>query len=85
MQKTSSLLRNIKPDNIVQMEIIPVSEAEVKTIIVSLKPKNSTGYDGIPNKIPKHCVHSISKPRTFIYNCSLTTGIFPERCKFAIV
>jgi hypothetical protein len=37
-----TLLRNIKLDNIVQMEIIPVSEAEVKTMIMSLKPNNST-------------------------------------------
>jgi hypothetical protein len=64
MDKTSTLLRNIKLDNTVQMEIIPVPEAEVKTIIMSLKPKNSTGYDGIPNKILKHCVHSVSKPLT---------------------
>jgi hypothetical protein len=35
------------------METIPVPEAEVRTIILSLKPKNSTGYDGIPNKIKK--------------------------------
>ena len=48
------------------MEIIPVSEAEVKTIIMSPKPKNSTGYDGIPNKILKHCVHFITKPLTYI-------------------
>jgi len=40
------------------MEVIPVSEVEVKTIIMSLKPKNSTGYNGISNKILKHCVHS---------------------------
>ena len=57
------------------MEIIPVSEAEVKTILMSLKPKNSTGKDGIPNKIVKHCAHFISKSLTYIYNCSLTTGI----------
>jgi hypothetical protein len=37
MYKASSLLRNIKLDNIVQMETIPVSEVEVKTIIMSLK------------------------------------------------
>jgi len=69
------------------MEIIPVFESEVKTIILSLKPKNSTGYDRIPNKILKYCSHSISKPLTYtrIYNCPLTNGIFPERCKFAIV
>jgi putative lipase involved disintegration of autophagic bodies len=67
------------------METILVLEAEVKTIIMSLKPKNTTGYDGIPSKILKYCVHFISKPLTYICNCSLTTGIFPERCKFAIV
>jgi hypothetical protein len=85
IHKASTLLRNIKHDNIVQMKIIQISEAEVKTIIMSLKPKNSTGYEGIPNKILKHCVPSISKPLTYIYNYSLTTGIFLERCKFAIV
>jgi hypothetical protein len=67
------------------LETIPVSEAEVKTIIMPPKPKNSTGYDGIPNRILKYYVHFISKPLTYIYNCSLTTGIFPERCKCAIV
>jgi hypothetical protein len=67
------------------MEIIPVSETELKTIIMSLKPKNSTEYEGISNKILKHCVHFISKTLTYIYNCSLTTRIFPESCKFAIV
>ena len=67
MCRASLLLRNIKPDNIIQMETIPVSEAEVKAIIMSLKPKTSTGYDGIPSKILKHCVHSVSKPLTYIY------------------
>ena len=85
MHKASTLLRNIKPDNIVQIKIIPVTEAEVKVIIMSLKPKYSTGYDEIPTKILKHCVHSIGKTLTYIYNCSLTTEIFPERCKFARV
>jgi hypothetical protein len=37
MYKASSLLRNIKLDNIVQMVTILVSEADVKTIIMSLK------------------------------------------------
>ena len=79
MHKASSLLRNIKLDNTVQMEIIPVSEVDINTIIMSLKPKNATGCNGIPNKILKQRVHSISKPVTYIYNCSVTTGIFPER------
>jgi hypothetical protein len=76
---------NLKLVNIVYMETIPVTEAEVISIIQSLKPKNTAGYDGISNKILKQCAHIISKPLTYIYNCSLTTGTFPERCKLAIV
>jgi hypothetical protein len=83
--KASKLLNNLKLVNIAHMETIPVTETEVISIIQSLKPKNTAGYDGISNKILKHCAHIISKPLTYIYNCSLTTGTFPERCKHAIV
>jgi hypothetical protein len=67
------------------MKIIPVSEAEVINIIKSLKSKHTAGYDGISSKIFKERVHVISKPLTYICNCSLNNGIFPERCKTAIV
>jgi hypothetical protein len=71
MYKASSLLKNIKLDNIVRMEPIPVPEVEVKAIIMSLKSKNSTGYKGISNKILKYCIHTISKPLTYIYEITL--------------
>jgi hypothetical protein len=67
------------------MKIIPVSEAEVINIIKSLKLKHTAGYDGISSKVFKECAHIISKPLTYVCNCSLNTGIFPERCKAAIV
>jgi hypothetical protein len=67
------------------MKTIPVSETEVINVIKSLKPKNTARYDGISSKILKQCAHIISKPLTYICNCSLTTGIFPEKCKSAIV
>jgi hypothetical protein len=67
------------------MKTIPVSEAEAINIIKSLKPKNTAEYYGISSKILKQCATIISKPQNYIYNCSLTTGIFPERCKSAIV
>jgi hypothetical protein len=85
MHKASILLNILKLGNIIQMKTIPVSEAEVNSIIKSLKSKNTAGYNGISRKILKQCAHLISKPLTYIYNYSLTTGIFPERCKFAIV
>jgi hypothetical protein len=67
------------------MKIIPVSEVEINSIIISLKSKNSKGYDRLSNKTLKHFINYLSKLLTYICNCSLTTGIFPERCKFANV
>jgi hypothetical protein len=67
------------------METIPVSEAEVVSIIKHLKPTDLTGYEGISTKILKHCSHIISKALTYKYNCSLTSRICPERYKFAVV
>ena len=83
--KAATLLTNHKLENIAQMKIIPVTEAEIIGIIKSLKSKNTGGHDGISSKILKHCAHIISKPLTYICNMSLTTGIFPDRCKYAIV
>ena len=67
------------------MVTIPVSEAEVMSIRRSLKPKGTSGYDGISSNILKQCVHTVIKPLTYICNLSLTTGVFPERCKPAII
>jgi hypothetical protein len=67
------------------MKVIPVSEIEMNSLIISLKSKNLKGYDRLSNKTLKHCINYLSKLLTYIYNCSLTTGIFPEKCKFANV
>jgi hypothetical protein len=50
---------------------------------MSLKSKNSTGYDGISSRILKYCVVEISKPLCHICNASLEQGIYPDRIKFA--
>jgi hypothetical protein len=48
--KATTLLKNINLDNIVQMEIIPVSEAEVITIIMSLNQKTQQDTKEYPIK-----------------------------------
>jgi hypothetical protein len=83
--KASLLLNNFKIENIVKMDITPVTETEVIHAINNLKPKDSVGYDGISINIIKHCTHLLSKPLTFIFNCSLISGIYPERCKLALI
>jgi len=80
-----SFLKDSFPRNFPNINIIPITEAEIKSIISSLKPKNSSGYDEITSKIIKSCASIISLPLSYIYNYSLHTGIFPDRLKFAVV
>jgi hypothetical protein len=65
--------------------INPFTEAEIKSIIHSLKLKKSTGYDEITSKILKACASLISHPLSYICNHSLYTGIFPDHLKIATV
>jgi hypothetical protein len=67
------------------MKPIPVTEVEVINTITYFKRINASGYDGISSKILKHCIYLISKPFTYICNSSLTSGIYPDRCKYALV
>ena len=54
-------------------------------MINSLKNKSSCGYDGLSNKIIKLCGEQIAKPLTYIYNLSVSSGICPDRLKYANV
>jgi hypothetical protein len=65
------------------LKLIPITEAELKNILMSLKSKNSTGYDGISSRIFKYCIVEISKTLCHIFNTSLDQGIYPDRMKFA--
>ena len=67
------------------MKPIPFIENELLHKIFTMKTKKPSGYDGISNMILKHCVKAISKPYTYICNFSLSNGIFPDRCKYALV
>jgi hypothetical protein len=49
---------------------------------MSLKSKNSTGYDGISSRILNYYIVEISKPMCHIFNASLEQGIYPDRMKF---
>jgi hypothetical protein len=64
---------------------IPITESEIIYTIASLKNKGSYGYDGISNKLLKKCSDLISKPLAYIFNTSLTLGIFPDRLKYSVV
>ena len=57
----------------------------MRYLLLALKQRKSSGYDSISNRILKHYATIISKPLSHICNSSLTKGIFPDRCKYALV
>ena len=59
----------------------PASVEEVSKIINALKPKNSSGYDDISNKLLKLLHPVIIEPLTEIINRSLQEGSFPDGMK----
>jgi hypothetical protein len=85
VQKVLQLLHPKDKDITIEMKVIPVTEVEVINIITSLKSKNPSGFDEICSNILKYCGNIISKPLMFIFNSSLASRTFPDRCKYAIV
>ena len=55
-----------------------ITEEPVLHIIDNLKPKTSTGVDGISNKLLKFVKCGIAKLWTIIINQMLSVGIFPN-------
>jgi hypothetical protein len=80
-----SFLKDSFPRNFPNINTLPITEAEIKSIICSLKTKDSSGYDEITSKILKSCASIISFPLSYICNYSLHTGIFPDHLKIAVV
>ena len=63
--------------------MLPTTEHEVANLVKSLKGKQATGYDDIPQHIVKQCIQAITKPLTHIFSTSFREGVFPEQWKLA--
>ena len=69
----------------ISFQLKTVSEEKVLSIIKSIKPKHSCGFDGITANLLKKTAEIIYIPLTRIINSSITSGIFPEDWKLAVV
>ena len=63
----------------------PIEEKEILDIVMNFKNGKSAGYDDISPTIVKSVIPFISKPLAFIFNLSLSTGVFPTALKVAKV
>jgi hypothetical protein len=84
-EDANAFLKDAFPCEFHGMKIVPTSEAEIKSIILSLKSKNLSGYVQITCKILKAYAFLISGPLSHIFNHSLNTGVFPDCLKISIV
>lgn len=63
----------------------PTTTEEVNSLILQLKNKSAPGSDGFTNILVKKIRDHIILPLTHILNLSLSTGLFPECWKTAVV
>ena len=61
----------------------PLSINELKDAFFALKINKSAGYGNISFNILKKCFGVLHKPLFHIFNCSIQTGIFPDKLKIA--
>lgn len=79
---TSPTVQPLLPNTIY---LQPTTHNEVGNIIMSLKNKNSFGFDGITAKILKKVCDEVKEPLTTLINTSISTGTFPSLLKLATV
>ena len=62
---------------------IKTTPETIYKILKSLNVNKAVGPDGISNKILKECALSLSEPLSFLYNQSLSSGVYPTCWKDA--
>jgi len=68
-----------------QIQVTPITIKEIKDIIKSLPPNNSSGYDEIPLRILKISMPFITSPLKYLGNKAISKGSFPARLKYSQV
>ena len=69
----------------VNLRFARVTEMQICKIVMEMKPKLSSGLDGISNMLLKRLIHVIKGPLCTVFNKSLSSGVFPAMLKSAKV
>jgi Notch-like protein len=64
---------------------MPITANEIKSLLNSLKSKNSCGYDEISTMLLKYYTDYISAPLNYLCNQSMAVRIFTEQLKYSKV
>ena len=66
-----------------KMKLEPTNSFKIYQLIQKLKPKPSSGYDGITSQLLKKVSHNLCGPICIIINKSFLDGIFPSDLKIS--
>ena len=80
--KTNENINQI-PNHNQTMFLEPTNQQEIRTFILSLSNKPSSGHDNISNILLKRLINCLLIPLEIIFNKSLTEGKFPDKMKLA--
>ena len=83
--KTITEYNNKIPKNSKSLLLYPTTEIEIGSIIDKMIAKQSSGWDGISNKLIKNLKSSLITPLNILFNQSMSEGIFPNIMKTALV
>ena len=69
----------------VQFVFAAIEEQEVSSVLKNLNTLKATGLDRLSTKILQACAAELAAPLTFLFNLSLSKGIYPDQWKEALV
>ena len=69
----------------VQFVFAAIEEQEVSSALKNLNTWKATGLDRLSTKILQACAAELAAPLTFLFNLSLSKGIYPDQWKEALV
>ena len=79
---------NLPSTNVLSIDSLSsvvASSDDVLGILNSLNPAKANGPDNISNVVLKKCSAELAEPITMLINKSLSSGVFPEEWKLALV
>jgi hypothetical protein len=71
------------PEDAPELNFDNIAPGQVLEIIKSFQNKSSLDLDGLSLKFIKYIAYEISGPLAFIFNQSLTQGVYPEKLKMS--
>jgi hypothetical protein len=74
------LVQDDRPFGVLQFTV-----DKVQSVLLELEVSKGAGHDGIPPLILKNCASTFEHPLSLIFNRSLLTYVFPNRCKLSYV